>query len=261
MRTYTTTHAAYLDTLAEVLYNPSFKSAPRGQPILEKLDYQFTVLHPTSEPLVTKDEERNKTIAEYTAKEVKLYDSGSNSVRDFAKASKFWNQIANPDGTINSAYGYLIWHNRSYGQPFFESAVKTGAWNDTMTQEEHDSMLRTPWEHAKQSLICDKDSRQAMIKFALPEHFYKGNKDVTCTTHGIFMIRDNELHLSIVMRSNDLMKGLAFDMPWFISLMDKMVDELKPTYPDLAKGCYTHTVHSLHIYEKDIPVIKKMIGE
>ena len=40
-----------------------------------------------------------------------------------------------------------------------------------------------------------------------------------------------------------------------------MVEELKPTYPNLTKGSYTHTVHSLHIYERDTEKILKMIGD
>jgi thymidylate synthase len=62
------------------------------------------------------------------------------------------------------------------------------------------------------------------------------------------------------MRSNDLSKGLVYDLAWFVSLMDRMLEELKPTYPELRKGTYTHLVHSIHIYERDIPQMKKMLG-
>jgi len=94
----------------------------------------------------------------------------------------------------------------------------------------------------------------------LPEHAWVGNKDFPCTLHGIFMIRDNKLHLTINMRSNDLMLGLVYDMPWFVSLMYKMVDELKDLYPELEVGYYTHIVHSLHIYERDNEKIERMLG-
>jgi thymidylate synthase len=216
------------------------------------------VIHPTSESLVTHDLERNKVIDEYTRKETELYDSCSNRVEDFAKASKFWNQLANPDGTINSAYGYLIWKNKSCGSwyenylvPIEEVQKKPDMFDDA---------LRTPWEWAKQSLIQDKDTRQAILRFALPEHCWVGNKDFTCTMHANWLIRDEKLHLTVVMRSNDLMKGLVYDLPWFVSLMDKMVEELKPTYPELTKGNYTHLSHSMHAYEKDEAAILKMIG-
>ena len=118
----------------------------------------------------------------------------------------------------------------------------------------------TPWEWCVESLKNDKDTRQAILRFSLPEHHWKGNKDFVCTLHGNFVIRNNKLNLSIVMRSNDLMLGLVYDLPWFISLMYKMRDELKDTYPDLEIGHYTHLAHSMHIYERDEEKIKKMIG-
>lgn len=252
MKTYDTIHQAYLGTIRDVLYSPDYRCAPRGQPILEKTNYSFTVLEPISEPIVTADLERNRVIAEYTAKEMALYDSGSNLVEDFARASKFWEKIANPDGTVNSAYGYLIWNNKSQGNDDQERWVNP----HTAPTE----CFRSPWGWAKESLIADKDTRQAVMAFALPSHRWMGNKDQVCTLHGNWLIRDDRLNLSIVMRSNDLSKGLVYDLSWFVSLMDRMLAELKPTYPDLQKGTYTHIVHSVHIYERDIPQMLKMIG-
>lgn len=257
MKTYENIHQAYLETLKDIYYNPDFKSAPRGLPIREKTDYCFRVLNPTSEAIVTRDLERNQVIADYTKKEVELYNSCSNQVDDFAKASKFWEKIANPDGTINSAYGYLIWENKSHGNPSFE-------FHDRIQNGDpcyHTSAgMRTPWQWARESLIQDKDSRQAILRFSLPQHAWVGNKDQTCTLSGNFLIRDNQLHLSIVMRSNDMWLGLTYDLPWFMSLLDRMVDELRSTYPTLTKGTYTHIVHSLHIYERDETKILRALG-
>jgi thymidylate synthase len=119
----------------------------------------------------------------------------------------------------------------------------------------------TPWEWAKESLLADKDTRQAIMRFSLPEHQWMGNKDQTCTMHGNWLIRDNKLNLTITMRSQDMVKGAVYDWPWFCSLMDKMLVELKSAYPELAKGRYTHIVHSIHCYEKDTETILKMIGD
>lgn len=247
MKTYETMDEAYLGALRDVWYEWDFRSAPRGLPVRERMDYSFRVLNPSSQPIITLDEERNKTIEKYTAKECELYNDCVNDVESFARASKFWNKIANPDGTVNSAYGYLIWKNKSHGNGQFE-------------MENGYAVHRTPWQWAKQCLIADKDTRQAILRFSLPEHQWMGNKDQTCTMHANFLIRNDQLHMSVVMRSNDLMKGLVYDAPWFISLIERMVEELKPKYPNLEVGCYTHTVHSMHIYEKDEEAVKKMIG-
>lgn len=250
MKIYNTTSEAYLGTLEDVYNNPDFKSAPRGQPIKEKLDYSFRVLQPNSLSISTRDEERNQVIKRYTDKEVELYNSCTNKAEDFGKASKFWLSLSNPDGTVNSAYGHLIWANRSHGNIFEQKSVDSSTAN----------AMRTPWEWAKQCLINDKDTRQAILRFSLPEHFWMGNKDQTCTMHANFLIREDKLYFSVTMRSNDLVKGLVYDMPWFCSLIDKMIEELIPIYPNLTKGHYTHTVHSIHIYERDIETIDKMLG-
>lgn len=243
-RTYKNTSEAYLGILKDVRDNYEFKCSPRGYDVREIRDYMFTVEEPTLDPIVTKDLERNKTIATYFEKERELYDSCSNSVEDFAAASKFWKKLANPDGTVNSAYGYLIWKNRSMGNAQFS-----------------DNRFMTPWEWAVESLKRDKDTRQAFVKFSLPEHQWLENKDQTCTLHANFHIRDDKLYLTIVMRSNDTTLGLIYDCPWFISLMFKMQEELKNLYPDLTIGTYTHLSHSMHMYERDLDKINKMLGD
>lgn len=265
MKCYENIHEAYIETLKDVYFNYENRSSPRGLPIREKTDYTFRILNPVAEPIKTKDEERNKTIESYTAKETELYDSCANMAEDFGKASKFWLNLANPDGTVNSAYGYLIWKNKSHGCDYEKEPVDiSSSWGEKPPGAGSVSMLmpvrRTPWEWAKTSLIKDKDTRQAILRFSLPEHAWLGVKDFTCTMHGNFLIRDDKLNLSIVMRSNDLVLGLVYDMPWFVSLMDRMVEELKPHYPNLSKGVYTHTVHSLHIYERNEEMVKRMIG-
>lgn len=262
MKTYDNIHEAYLGTLYDIYYNYDYRAAPRGLPVREKTDYTFRVLNPTNEPIVTKDLERNKTIASYTQKETELYNSCANTAEEFGKASKFWEKLANPDGTVNSAYGYLIWKNRPNGSPNFEVGPFSNNFGRGLEAElaKRDAAMRTPWEWVKQSLIADKDSRQAFLRFSLPEHQWVGNKDQTCTMHANFLIREDKLNLSVVMRSNDLVLGLVYDMPWFMSLIDRMVDELKEYYPNLTKGTYTHTVHSLHIYERNEEMVKKMLG-
>lgn len=261
MRTFETIHKAYQGLLMDVVDSPDYICAPRGLPIREILDYQFRILKPEAVSIVTRDPERNLVIDRYTQQEMALYDSKSNLVADFAKASKFWEKIANPDGTINSAYGHLIWEKQSLGDHIYEmneAHIKGPITKEWLNKK--DACYRTPWDWCVQSLKADKDTRQALLRFSLPEHHWVGNKDFVCTLSGNFLIRDNKLHFSVAMRSNDVVKGFAYDGSWFISLMYKMVSELKATYPDLEVGHYTHMAHSLHMYEKDLPTVLKMLG-
>tara|TARA_R110000868_G_C10973188_1_gene771457 strand:+ start:11504 stop:12538 length:1035 start_codon:yes stop_codon:yes gene_type:complete len=272
MRVNKNSSFAYLQALHDVLFKPQYTPSPRGQKTREILDYTFKITKPTVDFITTADLNRNNVIESYSTKEFELYDSCTNKVEDFAKASKFWNHLKNPDGTVNSAYGYLIWKNKSAGNEYELQNVVKNTYRDEdlgiidggeaycQRLESQQNYKRTPWEWAKQSLLADKDTRQAILRFSLPEHQWMGNKDQTCTLHGNFQIRENELHLSVTMRSNDLMKGLVYDLPWFISLMYKMRDELKDQYPGLKIGHYTHTSHSMHIYDRDIPAVLQMLG-
>jgi len=264
MKSYENIHEAYLGTLADIYDNPDFICSPRGQRIREKLYYGFQITNPTDEAIRTRDNDRNTVIIDYTAKECSLYNSGTNLAEDFGEASKFWLKLQNPDGTVNSAYGHLIKFKKSHGNPIYELSEqlkKMGpeAVSDFLGQAAVD-VMRTPWEWCVDALRTDKDTRQAVLRFSLPEHFYKGNKDMTCTLSGNFHIRENKLLFRVQMRSNDLTLGLVYDLPWFISLMDDMVNELKDLYPELEVGTYTHMVDSLHTYDRDEDKILKMLG-
>lgn len=265
MKSYENIHEAYLGTLADIYDNPDHICAPRGQTIREKLYYGFQITNPRGEAIRTMDDDRNRIIIDYTKKECDLYNSGTNAAADFGEASKFWLKLQNPDGTVNSAYGHLIKFKKSHGNPMYELHEQMKGLNNSaavsafLSQSAKDAM-RTPWEWCVDSLRSDKDTRQAILRFSLPEHFYKGNKDMVCTLSGNFHIRDNKLLFRVQMRSNDLTLGLVYDLPWFISLMQEMVNELKDIYPDLEVGTYTHMVDSLHIYDRDEERILKMLG-
>lgn len=254
MRIFNTPSEAYLAVLADVVDNPEFIVSPRHQPVREKVDYQFEVVHPDSNPIVTLSPERNAAIADYTKKEFEVYNSRSRQVGDFANISSFWRHLENPDHTVNSAYGHLIFKKRDLGKPEFEMIRRFGA-----PVHAHEFM-RTPWEWCVEALTKDKDTRQAVLPFSRVEHFWNGNADFTCTLHGLFLIRENKLSLSISMRSNDMCKGTVYDCVWFMDLMDRMVAELKGAYPELSKGSYRHSAHSLHVYERDMEKVNAMLG-
>jgi thymidylate synthase len=254
--TFKTIDEAYLACLDSLLRHPEFTdAAPRGLAIHEITDVGFRVEQSDCHPIVTHDFDRNKVIVKYLKKEMELYASMTNKVSDFVQASKFWDKIANPDGTINSAYGFLIWANNSIGGAIHSSSPKM-----------------TPWEWVLRKLQDDKHSRQAFLRFSLPEHQWMANKDQVCTMHGNFLIRDNKLQLTVVMRSCDVVKGLVYDMPWFCYIHECMRQDLVSgrqehrghTNPgactDLKLGSFKLFVHSLHFYNKDIHGVRRMLG-
>lgn len=223
---------AYKNLLNEVYNKYEYETAPRGMNIREILNCSVTIENPYSN--LFKNEVRDLPM-KYLKKELALYLSGRYDVEGFGEASKFWKKIANDDGTINSAYGNLIFRMDDTPGKF------------------------TQWQWALYSLIQDKDSRQAVMHFNRPRHQYLGVKDFPCTLEMIFHIRDNKLNATTVMRSNDVIKGTTFDIPFFMLVQQMMLNALNKVYPELEMGTYTHLAHSMHLYESDFELVGKML--
>ena len=226
----------YAKAMEQVYCHPDYETAPRGQKIKECLNVVMQVNNPLSNLFKCSKDKSLTLPTRYTKKEICLYLNGTNKLSDFCKASSFWDKIKNPDGeTVNSAYGNLI----------FNPSLADG---------------RSQFDWAFDCLKNDKDSRQAFMRFNNTSHQYEGVKDLPCTFVEIFHIRDNKLHATIEMRSNDIVKGLAHDVPSFTLFQYLMYLRLKEVYPELELGTYTHISHSLHIYEEDFELIKKRLN-
>ncbi len=211
----------FVNTSIELLENGKY-SSPRGLKSIEIENAWLQLLNIES-PIVTLPE--RKIDLDYLEGEIAWYLSGSLQTKDIAKHSKFWNSIQNSDGTVNSNYGYLALHER---------------FND-----------KTQLEWCVDKINQDPDTRQAVINYNQPRHKYEGNKDFVCTLNQLFRVNDGKLDSTVLMRSNDLIRGLTYDMPWFTKVQE-MVSE-KTGYPT---GKYNHFAASLHVYERHFDMLK-----
>lgn len=228
----TTISDAYNQMLWMVYSQWDFKSKPRDMEIREKLNVQATILRPDSYAIVTEDKKRNKIIEKYTERELQWYLSGETSAD--SAPSDFWKTIENEEGQINSNYGHITLYDRS-------------------------EFYTTPYFFALRALRQDKDTRQAICRYNKAKHAKLNPKDFVCTMYQNFHIREDELYSTVRMRSADLFTGPVYDLPWFAYLMEKMLEDLKPKYPLLKMGQLTFSADSLHIYERDVDKIVKMI--
>ena len=145
------------------------------------------------------------------------------------KFSSFWKNIENADGTINSNYGAIL----------FGSQL----------------------EWVKNSLLNDKNTRQAITVLNQPVYQYSGNKDFVCTMYLNFWIRRNELHMKVQMRSNDIFYGLTYDVPFFAFIQQTVFLWLKNKYNDLELGNYYHCADNLHYYKRHFDIAEKIRNE
>jgi thymidylate synthase len=223
----------YSQSLKDLYISPQFETEPRGMKIKENLQVSLEIKNPI---LSMYENDRRGSQFKYIAAELLWYFLGRNDVEFISEYASFWKHIQNEDGTVNSSYGNLLFNNKN----------RFGI---------------TQYQWAINSLLNDKDSRQAVMHFNLPEHQYNSNKDFVCTMYGIFHIRDNKLFLSVNMRSNDAILGTPTDIAFFTVLQQQALNHLRSHYPDLTLGSYTHTVDSYHIYERHFDLVKDMISK
>jgi len=230
---YKTFTEAYKKLLFDIFYYPEYITSPRNMKIKEIMNYSFTIKNPNVNLYLNPI--RSSQI-EYIAKELIWYFAGDRTTDYIGKHASLWNKLA-IDGKINSNYGHLIFYRL------------------------HENNNYTQWRWAKESLINDKDSRQAILHFNGIEHQFNNVKDFPCTLYGIFHIRDNKLNFSIYMRSSDIIFGIPTDYVFFNIIHQMMLLELKETYPKLEMGIYNHTSNSLHLYEKHFNLVSNMISK
>jgi thymidylate synthase len=223
----------YESILNDLLINPEYKVSPRGQLVHEIENGIFKISNPLS--CLYENKVRGSQY-KYIAGELLWYFSGSNDLDFIKKYSKFWEKLVNEDRSLNSAYGHLIFTKK----------------NENKFNQ---------WRWAYRSLIEDKDTRQAIMHFNLPEHQFIGNKDFVCTLNLLFQIRDNRLNLTTMMRSNDVILGLPMDIVFFVSLQLQMLKLIKVKYPEVELGAYTHIANSLHLYDRNFEIVKNMLAE
>lgn len=221
----------YRESLSDLLNNPDFESSPRGIVCKEIINATLIIENPI---LGTYGNFKRGSQYKYIAAELLWYFLGRNDVEFIEKFACFWKLIQNEDGTVNSAYGNLLFKHST-----------------------PDNISQYNW--AIDSIIKDRDTRQAVMHFNLPKHQVPSNKDFVCTMYGNFHVRNNKLHLSIKMRSNDAVLGTATDIAFFTLLHQQALVHLKEFYPDLELGTYTHTIDSFHIYERHFKLVGDML--
>jgi thymidylate synthase len=91
----------------------------------------------------------------------------------------------------------------------------------------------------------DPTSRRAVISIR-DDNVDPFIENPACLQHLQFFIRNGKLDLSVLFRSNDLLKAFFFNAWALIRLQEKIARELK-----VGVGTYTHRSNSMHVYEKD----------
>lgn len=220
-----TTNDAFV-AICRALLTDGREVSPRGAKTLEIRNAWISIADPGDGVCTLPARATDET---YLAGELGWYMSGSLRVEDIEKHSKFWTKLADSNGTVNSNYGFLAMIEKHGGKSQLEWVID--------------------------SLKDDPDTRQAVINYNQPRHKYKGNKDFVCTLTQEFRAADGKLDSHTHMRSNDVIFGLTYDLPWFVRLQRMAADAI-----DMPVGAYSHQASSLHIYERHFEMARQIAG-
>lgn len=181
----------------------------------------ITVVENPRRPIV-EHEDRNMSL-NYAVGEFLWYMSGTNRVSAITPYGKAWNELTDDGQTTNSAYGYRIFEKYGFDQ----------------------------MEFVEELLSKDPSSRQAVVH--IKDASNVPTKDVPCTLTLQFLIRDNKLHCTATMRSNDIWLGMPYDFFAFMNFQVILAMRL-----GVDVGTYTHQAASLHLYDRNVPKTQEL---
>ena len=173
----------------------------------------FTILKPEIRMIVDSKRKWNK---DYAEAEWQWYLSGDKSIFKlgdiYGKIPPIWSRMADPEGNVNSNYGYQWQRNDQIG-------------------------------YVIDKLKKEMFTRHACISIYDGKEHDKFATDTPCTYAIQFTNVNNYLNMCVTMRSNDLWYGFCNDQYQFSKLQELICKET-----GLDMGTYYHFAHNLHIY-------------
>ena len=161
-----------------------------------------------------------------------IWQKKSNKVEDLN--SHIWDQWAGKDGTIGKAYGYQM--SKKY-------EFKT---NDGIKQlDQVDYMLYL--------LKNNPSSRRIMTNIFSFEDLKDMNLE-PCAYGTQWLVKGDKLHLILNQRSQDMLAANGWNTMQYAALLCMFAQ-----CSGLKVGTLTHNIGDCHIYDRHIPLIKKLI--
>jgi len=159
----------------------------------------------------------------YAMYEWAWYLNANPNANEIAKRGKIWLDHMDVNGNVNSNYGYQ-WSQKNQLQ-------------NIINKLKNKSDTRQAW-------ITIYDGKQIDDSTATDNGY---QTDTPCTLNIGFSIINDNLCMSVLMRSNDLWFGFCNDQFCFSNLQQEVANEL-----NLNVGWYYHYAHNLHLYENKL---------
>lgn len=161
-----------------------------------------------------------------------IWQKHSNNVNDLN--SHIWDSWAGEDGTIGKAYGYQFAKK-------YDFKTKSGIQNLTQV------------DYVLELLKTDPSSRRIMTNIFNFEDLKDMNLE-PCAYGTQWLVKDNKLHLILNQRSQDMLAANGWNTMQYAALQCMFAQ-----VSGLEVGTLTHNIGDCHIYDRHVPLIKKLI--
>lgn len=213
----------WLGLAKELLNNPEsqFQNG-RGGTAKELLHVGFSILNPRERWIVSREPALNPA---------------------FAIAEVIW--IVNGRNDAE----FLNYFNRSLPKYAGTTKVYPGAYGHRLCKHFRQNQLNRVYE----ALKADSNSRQAVLQIWDPETDMPNvngtakSQDIPCNICSLLKVRNGSLEWTQVMRSNDLFRGVPYNVIQFT-----MLQEIVAGWLGKSVGSYNHISDSLHVYEPNL---------
>jgi thymidylate synthase len=175
-------------------------------------DVGFYIFNPMDKEINTPWRKWNK---DYADAEWQWYLSKDRNATEISKRAPIWKTMMDENGNVQSNYGWQ--------------------WNRNNQIDKVIEMLKK-----------DPTTRRASISIYDGKEIDEYTKDTPCTYSINFSIADNQLNMSVLMRSNDLVFGFCNDQYCFANLQEMVSREI----PFACVGTYYHFSQNMHIYDR-----------
>ena len=209
-------------TLYRKLISNEYVTDKTGVKTIEILNASFIADQPSIIGKVNED---------YVQRELEWYKSQSLNVNDIpGETPQIWKMVASDKGEINSNYGWCIYSEENGYQ--FENVV--------------DELIKNPYSR-RANMIYTRPSMHS-------DYNRDGMSDFMCTNNVQYIIRNDQVHALVYMRSNDAVFGYKNDYAWQKHVLDEVASEIC-----VQAGDIHWNVSSLHIYERHFDLLKDTV--
>lgn len=213
----------YLDLVRKVLAAGEFKASRTGVDTLSLFAAHYEVDLADGFPLLT----TKKMNWPAVLRELLWYLSGENHIRNLRQHTKIWDDWADADGHLDTAYGYYWRH--------FPSAARgpDGSWR----VREVDQI-----RYVIESLKSNPNSRRLVVTAWEPGNA-TASKLPPCHYTFAFHVSSGRLNCHLTQRSGDVALGIPFNMAAYAALTQMIAQDV-----GLELGRFSHTIVDAHIY-------------